>query len=58
MELWSTEHWRNAGTLVEQRSTDKTIKIQCGTGEHQRNNGTTKQHQEILPIQNKHMLSK
>ena len=43
------EHWRNNGTLASQNS---------GTREEPRNNGTTKQHQEVLPIQNDEILSR
>ena len=58
----TAEHWRNTGTQAqaEQRKTDGTVEIpqNSGTGEYQRNNGTTKQHQEILPIQNDDILSR
>ena len=48
------------GTLVEQSNTDGTIGIprNSGTGEHQWNNGTTKQYQQILPILNNNILSR
>ena len=58
----TAEHWRNTGTQAqaERRKTDGAIEIpqNSGTGEYQRNNGTTKQHQEILPIQNDDILSR
>ena len=63
MELRNTEHgqntgripedWRNTGTLMGQRNTGETIGIL-----QQRNNGTKKQHQEILSIQNDDILSR
>ena len=43
------EHWRNNGTLASKNS---------GTREQPWNNGTTKQHQEVLPIQNDEILSR
>ena len=46
-------------TPVEQRNTGGTIEIprNSKTGEHQLNNGT-KQHEEMLPIQNSDILSR
>ena len=41
------EHWRNNG-----------MPRNSGTCEEQRNNVTTKQHQEILPIQNDDILGR
>ena len=54
------DHWRNTGTLVEQRNTGRTIGIprNSGTCEEQQNNVITKQPQEILPIQNDNILSR
>ena len=54
------EHWQETGTLAEQRNTDRTIGIPRNSGrcEEQRNNVTTKEHQEILPIQNDDTLSR
>ena len=51
---------RNYGTLAEQRNTGRTIGIprNSGTCGKQWNNVTTKQHQEILPIQNDEILSR
>ena len=44
---------------MEQRNNGGTfgIPLNSGTGEHQRNNGTTKQYREISPIQNDDILS-
>ena len=49
------EHWRNI-----QPNTGRTIGISrnSGTWEEQRNDVTTKQHQEILPIPNDDLLSR
>ena len=60
MELRNTEHRQNTGTMAEQQNTGRTIGIpeNSGTCEEQRNNVTTKQHQEILPIQNNDILSR
>ena len=60
MELRNTEHRQNTGTMAEQQNTGRTIGIpeNSGTCEEQRNNVTTKQHQEILPIQNDDILSR
>ena len=46
--------------MAEQQNTGRTIGIpeNSGTCEEQRNNVTTKQHQEILPIQNDDILSR
>ena len=54
------EHWWTTGTLAEQQNTRGTIWIpwNSGTGKHPRNNGTTKQHQKILPMQNNDILSR
>ena len=59
-ELRNTEHRQNTGTMAEQQNTGRTIGIpeNSGTCEEQRNNVTTKQHQEILPIQNDDILSR
>ena len=54
------EQWRNTETLEEQQNTGRTIGIprNSGTCEEQRINVTTKQHQEILLIQNDNILSR
>ena len=54
------EQWRNTETLEEQQNTGRTIGIprNSGTCEEQRNNVTTKQHQEMLPIQAEDILNK
>ena len=54
------EQWRNTETLEEQQNTGRTIGIprNSGTCEEQRNNVTTKQHQEILPIQTDDILNR
>ena len=54
------EHWWNTGTLAEQQNTGRKIGISrnSGTCEEQWNKVTTKQHQEILPIQNDVILSR
>ena len=62
-EIWHTikpgtlehKHPQNAGRTPEHsQNTGKTIGIprNSETWEEQQNNGTTEQHQEILPIQN------
>ena len=58
--LGNTEHRQNTGTLAEQRNTGRRIGIpwNSATCEEQRNNVTTKQHQEILPIQKDDRLSR
>ena len=51
---------RNTGTLAQLQNTGGTIGIsqKSGTREHRHSNRTTKQHQEILPIQNDDVLSR
>ena len=48
-EHGTTEQQNNGGTFG--------IPLNSGTGEHQRNNGTTEQYREISPIQNDDILS-
>ena len=52
------EHRINDGILTEHQNSGGTIQIsqKSGTIEHQHSNGTTKQHQEELPIQNDKIL--
>ena len=58
MEIRNTEYRQNTGSLPEKRNTGRTIGIpwNSGTCEEQRSNVTTRQHQEILPIQNDDIL--
>ena len=60
MEIQNMKQRRNTGTLAEQRNTGRTIGIPRNSGrcEEQWNNLTTKQHQEILPIQNNDILNR
>ena len=52
------EHRWNTGTLAEQQNNGRTMGIprNSGTCEVQGTNVTTKQHQEILPIQKDSIL--
>ena len=54
------EHWQNTGTLTEQLKTSRKTGIpqKSRAGEHQRNNGTTKRHREILSVQNCDILKR
>ena len=55
-----TKCWRNTETLAEQQNSAGTIGIPRNSvsWEEQQNNKITKQHQEILPIQNNNILSR
>ena len=54
------EHRISGGILMEHRNTGRTIGIsqKSGRREYQHSNETTKQHQEILPIQSDDILSR
>ena len=52
------EHQQNTKTMAQLRNTGRTIRIsqKSRTRQNQWNNRTTKQHQEILPIQKDNII--